>query len=1132
MSDSGQVPDFAIELNRIFTPTYFSKETKLDVTCRLACKTFQAASVSIFAYKGLHDKLVCIGRYIDPAIAQLDFGNQPEIKDIFEYMSACEFLYENDIGREIDEDIVYRSYDETVVKPKRITKVELRRLAEGFPDWKETYRTVKEVLKREAFTVGEGSVTGRYFAELLKRGNKFIADNRVQHLDDIADSQQTCIFTIEQEINIRFKARKLYVALPLFANGRYFGILRAIFPNRKSILDELWHQKLKQEKQNRHSVLRGKTRTILQNIAQIISLQLELDYFLDGYKNTYLTSIHEIGIGAQRSDRPQPEIKRYLDRQCQDISEIIECKGALVKQFDAKSQQYHITGSSENLALYARWASIYQQRFSQDLLDMGRKEGMLAAHMSCLDFDGQVVTYTAHKDSGNLKNELRKWDLPDFNSEPFRSKLERFNIANVAILPIPNLYNAFMLFFNTANRCFLDKDIEMIHRAVKKIGLELASVEETQRIKNRQEVIDRMHAAINQSIFEQDSAEDHVRAFLEILSDAIDELDVFTHHYTWQYVTEFTPGEKGADESQIFRNITRKNQSTNPFSDNFIECSKRNYYHTLTEDEKNRMPGLLDEHARLALDPFFGFQLRQEYQSFDLPFFSNDDNHAEGKLIGVITCVFRKTEKTQIFNANFINFMNFFASQIGLAWKELRRVIIAKIQERIDREIGQQMRPQHHADSERTELTGISTILAEEFGCDFCCFFLMREHDSSLALEASNLPVRRKITYDLKKDAHLLSVKSYKKNKNFRLFGRRSVEKQVDVQRLNDLERELKSDVLTEIWEKTGRYHSDICVEHWLSVVIHIGKDHLGLVKLFRLKGIANYSDEKERWSIRNAPFSEFETSILNRISKHIYNVLKRHSLNEKAFQTRLEDMRSVVHQVVAPLAALSQHCSNIQAGRIPEQKIPEKLAYIGILSRQSARQARNFQRILDLETGKTELSKSRIRNLWQFLIGVAIDFQPLAQNKNITIHVKADDFQDPDLFIHADEELLKHVIANLFDNAVKYSFTPRQREKLGLPTKPPENDHPTNILVEIEDAGDEVIISIRNLGLPIKPEEREHIFEREYRGEIAKTLVLNGSGIGLFLAREIVLRHDGELNLVPSDNANLSIFEIKLPKG
>ena len=115
---------------------------------------------------------------------------------------------------------------------------------------------------------------------------------------------------------------------------------------------------------------------------------------------------------------------------------------------------------------------------------------------------------------------------------------------------------------------------------------------------------------------------------------------------------------------------------------------------------------------------------------------------------------------------------------------------------------------------------------------------------------------------------------------------------------------------------------------------------------------------------------------------------------------------------------------------------------------------------------------------------------------------------------IHADESLLRRMILNLLDNAIKYT---------------PEGGRVT---VTCRRTGKEYALSITDTGGGIPAELQPRIFERFFRADKARSRTENdggGAGLGLSISRWIAEAHDGRLELVRSDSAG-STFTAYLP--
>ena len=117
-----------------------------------------------------------------------------------------------------------------------------------------------------------------------------------------------------------------------------------------------------------------------------------------------------------------------------------------------------------------------------------------------------------------------------------------------------------------------------------------------------------------------------------------------------------------------------------------------------------------------------------------------------------------------------------------------------------------------------------------------------------------------------------------------------------------------------------------------------------------------------------------------------------------------------------------------------------------------------------------------------------------------------------PDLpQVAADEPQLRQVLDNLIENAVKYS--PGGGE----------------IRIALQAAGDVVRFAVADGGLGIPPAERGRIFEKFYRLDPDMSHGIGGTGLGLYIARELVRRVKGRIWVEPNDERG-SVFNVEVP--
>jgi signal transduction histidine kinase len=114
-------------------------------------------------------------------------------------------------------------------------------------------------------------------------------------------------------------------------------------------------------------------------------------------------------------------------------------------------------------------------------------------------------------------------------------------------------------------------------------------------------------------------------------------------------------------------------------------------------------------------------------------------------------------------------------------------------------------------------------------------------------------------------------------------------------------------------------------------------------------------------------------------------------------------------------------------------------------------------------------------------------------------------------MVVDCDPSRLRQVLVNLLDNAVKYSPDGGTINVVARPAR-------GNVVIEVSDPG---------LGVPV--EERERIFEKFFRIDPEMHRGVGGSGLGLYISRELVERMGGRLR-VRARAGQGSTFAIELP--
>lgn len=187
----------------------------------------------------------------------------------------------------------------------------------------------------------------------------------------------------------------------------------------------------------------------------------------------------------------------------------------------------------------------------------------------------------------------------------------------------------------------------------------------------------------------------------------------------------------------------------------------------------------------------------------------------------------------------------------------------------------------------------------------------------------------------------------------------------------------------------------------------------------------------------------------------------------------------------------------------------------------------RNARRLLNLVNQLLDFRKIEVDgivlhpsegNVIKFIEESVYSFSDLSEKKNISLSFHSD---VRDLYASFDMDKLEKILFNLLSNAFK--FTPENGNiKVEVSCVPIEDDHG-----QPKEA--KVVIKVKDDGIGVPKENQGRIFERFFRNDMPKSLVNQGSGIGLSITKEFVRIHGGEITVESEVNKG-SCFTVILP--
>jgi two-component system sensor histidine kinase TctE len=213
--------------------------------------------------------------------------------------------------------------------------------------------------------------------------------------------------------------------------------------------------------------------------------------------------------------------------------------------------------------------------------------------------------------------------------------------------------------------------------------------------------------------------------------------------------------------------------------------------------------------------------------------------------------------------------------------------------------------------------------------------------------------------------------------------------------------------------------------------------------------------------------------------------------------------LANAAHQLRTPLAGFKAQLEWLQAHHRDDPDTAQSTAMMMTSTERMARQANQLLALARSEPGDFERGRLERLSLDKLVSESVQNFVEQAAKKNIDIG-----FDLRPTYVKGDRFLLRDLIDNLVDNAIRYS---------------PEGSAVTVSCVQ--DAGSGVL-KVEDDGPGIPDTEKEKIFSRFYRLDQSQP----GSGLGLAIVRDIVMDHDAAIEVRSGANGRGTVFTIRFP--
>ncbi len=237
--------------------------------------------------------------------------------------------------------------------------------------------------------------------------------------------------------------------------------------------------------------------------------------------------------------------------------------------------------------------------------------------------------------------------------------------------------------------------------------------------------------------------------------------------------------------------------------------------------------------------------------------------------------------------------------------------------------------------------------------------------------------------------------------------------------------------------------------------------------------------------------------------------MLRTASREVRLSRMKSEFVSNVSHELRTPLASIRVFGEFLRLGRV--QDIEKSRKYGEYIENESRRLTQLINNILDfskIESGAKRYDLERT-DLDEIVRESVHTWAVSLKHRGVHLRYEAPTVGTSEIVV--DGDAIRQALANLVDNAVKYS------------------DDGKEIVVSLRREQDRLDLSVRDEGIGISRSEQKKIFERFHRVGTGLVHDVKGSGLGLSIVQHIVLAHGGEI-LVDSEPGRGSTFSIRLP--
>lgn len=304
--------------------------------------------------------------------------------------------------------------------------------------------------------------------------------------------------------------------------------------------------------------------------------------------------------------------------------------------------------------------------------------------------------------------------------------------------------------------------------------------------------------------------------------------------------------------------------------------------------------------------------------------------------------------------------------------------------------------------------------------------------------------------------------------------------------------------------EMSGVVEEDVRL---LDIVMFVATVLLGI---FLIRSVSREAKQRFKLESMAAELKDLNANLDSKVKEQTKELRESNKHLESLSAAKTEFISVAAHQLRTPLTAIKWIAQLLQKDMAPfKSEQVEQIGKLNMIINKMVNLVGDILNVSQIEEGRfgATLKKQDILPLLQAILGV-IEVNAQARNikliKNIPPSLPA---------LPLDSERLKQALENIMGNAVKYT--------------PPGGQ--MTIAAGID--GQKLLIAVSDTGIGIAPADQKRLFDKFFRANNALKHDTEGTGLGLYIARNIVEAHGGTITVKSTANKGTT-FTVALPVG